>query len=124
MRGRLLSGSRMGTIGRYTEPPLMSFHVPPLPSSSPPLMREARVVFAGSLGFAVAAMLLLVLGGAVHTLPGMAGLILFVGLLIALESRLAGNPPYPRLGSANRITLVRAGLACLIASRAMDPAPL
>jgi phosphatidylglycerophosphate synthase len=124
MRGRLLSGSRMGTIGRYTEPPLMSIHVTPLPSSSLALMREAHVVFAGSLGFAVAAMLLLVLGGAVHTLPGMAGLMLFVGLLIALESRLAGNHPYPRLGAANRITLVRAGLACLIASRAMDPTPL
>ena len=87
-------------------------------------MREAHAVFARSFGFAVAATLLLVLGGAVQTLPGMAGLMLFAGLLIALERRLAGNHPYPRLGAANRITLVRAGVACLIASRAIDPAPL
>jgi phosphatidylglycerophosphate synthase len=114
----------MGTIARYTEPSLMSIHLAPLPSSSLVLMREAHVVFAGALGLAVAATVLLVLGGAVHTLPGMAGLMLFVGLLIALESRLAGNHPYPRLGAANRITLARAGVACLIASRAIDPAPL
>ena len=114
----------MGTIARYTEPPPMSIRVTPLPSSSLALMREARVVFARALGLAVAATLLLVLGGAVRTLPGMAGLMLFVGLLVALERLLAGNHPYPRLGAANRITLVRAGVACLIASRAMDPAPL
>jgi len=32
--------------------------------------------------------------------------------------------PHPRLGAANRITLVRAGISCLIAARAIDPAPL
>jgi phosphatidylglycerophosphate synthase len=54
----------------------------------------------------------------------MASLILFAGLLVALERQLAGYHPFPRLGAANRITLVRAGVACLIASRALDPAPL
>jgi len=82
------------------------------------------MIFAGSVVFAVAATLLLVLGGAVRALSGMAGLILFIGLVVAFERLLAGNHPYPRFGIANRITLARAGVACLIASRALDPAPL
>jgi phosphatidylglycerophosphate synthase len=114
----------MGTIARYTEPLPMSIHVTPLPSSSLALMREAHLVFTCSLGFAVAATLLLILGGVVRTLPGIAGLMLFTGLVVAFERLLAGNHPYTRLGVANRITLVRAGVACLIASRALDPSPL
>ena len=102
----------------------MSIHAAPLPSSSLALMREAHVVFARSLGFAVVATFLLVLGGAVQTLAAMAGLILFTGLVVASARRLAGNHPHPRLGAANRITLARAGVACLIAGRALDPAPL
>ena len=114
----------MGTIARYTEPAPMSIHAAPLPSYSLALMREAHVVFARSLGIAAAATLLLVLGGAVQTLPGVAGLVLFTGLVVAFERRLAGSHPHPRLGMANRITLARAGVACLIAGRALDPAPL
>jgi phosphatidylglycerophosphate synthase len=114
----------LGTIARYTEPAPMSIHAAPLPSYSLALMREAHVVFARSLGIAAAATLLLVLGGAVQTLPGVAGLVLFTGLVVASERRLAGNHPHPRLGIANRITLARAGVACLIAGRALDPAPL
>ena len=114
----------MGTIARYTEPSPMSIRITPLPSSSLALMREAHLVFARSLGLAAAATLLLVLGGVVRTLPGIAGLTLFVGLVVVFERLLAGNHPYPRLGAANRITLARAGVACLIASRAIDPAPL
>ena len=114
----------MGTIARYNVPAPMSIHVAPLQLSPLALMREARVVFARSLGFAVAATLALVLGGVVRTLPGIVGLMLFTGLVIALERLLAGNHPHPRLGAANRITLARAGVACLIASRALDPAPL
>ena len=114
----------MGTIARYTEPSPMSIRVTPLQSSSLALMREAHLVFARSLGFAVAATLLLVLGGVLRTLPGIAGLMLFTGLVVAFERLLASNHPYPRLGVANRITLVRAGVACLIASRALDPSPL
>jgi phosphatidylglycerophosphate synthase len=114
----------MGTIARYTVPAPMSIHVAPLPPCPLALIREARVVFARSLGFAVVATLTLVLGGVVRTLPGIAGLMLFTGLVIALERLLAGNHPHPRLGAANRITLARAGVACLIASRALDPAPL
>jgi len=87
-------------------------------------MREAHVVFARSLGIAAAATLLLVLGGAVQTPAAMAGLILFTGLVVASERRLARNHPHPRLGIANRITLARAGVACLIAGRALDPDPL
>jgi len=72
----------MGTIARYTEPAPMSIHAAPLPSASIALMREARTVFARSLGLAVAATLLLVLGGMLQTLPAMAGLVLFTGLAV------------------------------------------
>jgi phosphatidylglycerophosphate synthase len=114
----------MGTIARYTEPPPMSIPITPLPSSSLALMREAHLVFARSLGLAVAATLLLVLGGVLRTLPGIAGLTLFAGLVVVFERLLVGNHPYPRLGTANRITLARAGVACLIVGRALDPTPL
>jgi phosphatidylglycerophosphate synthase len=114
----------MGTIARYTEPSPMSINVIPLASSSLALMREAHVVFARALGLAGVVTLLFVLGGLVQTLPGVGGLLLFTGLIIALERLLVGNHPYPRLGAANRITLARAGIACVIASRAIDPAPL
>jgi phosphatidylglycerophosphate synthase len=114
----------MGTIARYTQPLPMSIQITPLPPSSLALMREARAVLARSLGLAVAATLLLVLGGAVRTVPGIAGLMLFIGLVAAFGRLLADNHPYPRLGAANRITLARAGIACLIASRALDPALL
>jgi phosphatidylglycerophosphate synthase len=87
-------------------------------------MREAHVVFARSLALAGAATLLLVLGGVVRTVPGLAGLMLFIGLVFACERLLAGNHPFPRLGAANRITLARAGVACLIAGRVLDPVPL
>ena len=120
----MLTNSRMGTIARYTEPAPMSIHATPLPSASLALMREAHAVFARSLGFAAAATLLLVLGGMLQALAAMAGLILFAGLVVAAARRLAGNHPHPRLGAANRITLARAGVACLIAGRALDPAPL
>jgi len=113
----------MGTIARYTEASPMSIHVTSLSASSLELMREAHLVFARALGLAFAATVLLILDGEVRTLPGMAGLTLFTGLVVALERLLAGNHPYPRLGAANRITLARAGVACLIASRALDPAP-
>jgi phosphatidylglycerophosphate synthase len=102
----------------------MSIPLAPLSSSSPALIREAHAVFAGALGLAVAATIPLVLGGAMEALPGMLGLTLFAALLVALERQLAGYHPFPRLGAANRITLIRAGVACLIASRTLDPAPL
>src|SRR6516165_705496 len=113
----------MGTIARYTEPSSMSIRVSPLPTTSLALMREAHLVLARALGIAFVAAALLVLDGVVRTLPGMAGLTLFTTLVVAFERLLAGNHPYPRLGAANRITLARAGVACLIASRALDPAP-
>jgi len=109
---------------RYTELSPMSIKVAPLPSSSLALMREARVALTRSLGLAAAAALLLVIGGVVRTLPAIAGLMLFTALVVAVERLLAGNHPHPRLGVANRITLARAGVACLIAGRALDPAPL
>ena len=102
----------------------MSIKITPLPSSSLALMREAHLAFARSLGLAAAATLLLILGGVLRALSGMAGLMLFVGLVVAVERLLAGNHPFSRLGAANRITLARAGVACLMASRALDPAPL
>jgi phosphatidylglycerophosphate synthase len=100
----------------------MSIRVTSLPSSSLALMREAHLVSAGALGLAFVATALLILEGVVRALPGMAGLTLFTGLVVAFARLLAGNHPYPRLGVANRITLARAGMACLIAGRALDPA--
>jgi phosphatidylglycerophosphate synthase len=115
---------RRGTIARYTEPAAMSIRIPSSPSPPLALMREARSVFARSLGLAVAAIPGVVLGGAVGAVPALTGLVLFAGLLIAVERSLAAHHPHPRLGVANRITLLRAGIACLIAARAIDPAPL
>ena len=102
----------------------MSIRLASLPSSSPALIREAHAVFARAFGIAGAAASLLVLTGAVRALPAMAGLTLFAGFLVAVERQLAGHHPFPRLGAANRITLIRAGSACLIASWVFDPAPL
>ena len=122
---RRLLGSiefRRGTIARYTDRRAMSIRTALLPPVS--LMREARSVSARSLGFALAATPVPVLGGAVGTFGALAGLLLFAGLLFAVERGLAADHPYPRLGAANRITLLRAGIACLIAARAVDPDPL
>src|SRR5207244_7871557 len=102
----------------------MSILTAALPSSPSVLMREARLVLARSLGFAVAAAPVPVLSGAVGTLAALSGLLLFAGLLFAVERGLAADHPHPRLGTANRITLVRAAIACLIAARAIEPAPL
>ena len=114
--------SRQGTIARYTEPTDMSTAITS-PSHSPPaLLREARSVFTRSL--ALAASSVPVLAVAIGTVPALTGLALFAGLLFALQRGLAAHHPHPRLGTANRITLVRAAIACLIAARAIEPAPL
>src|SRR5712671_528303 len=95
------------------------------PSPSPAaLLREARSVFTRSLALALVAIPLPVFGGAISTVPALTGLALFAGLLFAVERGLAAHHPHPRLGAANRITLVRAAIACLIAARAIDSAPL
>lgn len=95
----------------------------PSPSPSPPaLLCEARSVFTRSL--ALAAISVPVLGIAIGTVPALSGLALFACLIFAVERGLAAHHPHPRLGTANRITLVRAAIACLIAARAIEPAPL
>ena len=121
---RLSIETRHGTIARYIEPAAMSIRIPSPPLSSFALMREARPFFARALGLAAAAMPVPVLGGAVGALPALTGLMLFTGLLFGVERGLIAHHPHSRLGMANRITLVRAGIACLIAARAIDPAPL
>src|SRR5262249_6141597 len=93
-------------------------------SSSPALIRESHAVFVRAFGIASTATFLLVLPGALRAFPAIAGLMLFAGVLVALQRQIAGYHPFSRLGAANRITLIRAGSACLIASRALDPAPL
>jgi phosphatidylglycerophosphate synthase len=114
--------SRHGTIARYIEPTDMSTGITS-PSPSPPaLLREARSVFTRSL--ALAATSVPVLGVAIGAVPALIGLALFAGLLFAVERGLTAHHPHPRLGAANRITLVRAAIACLIAARAIGPAPL
>jgi phosphatidylglycerophosphate synthase len=120
----LLIESRQGTIAKYTEPAQMSIRIAMPPPSPPALVREARGVFARSLWLAAAAVPVPVLGGGLGTISALTGLLLFTGLLIAVERGLAAHHPHPRLGAANRITLVRAGIACSIAARAIDPAPL
>jgi len=90
------------------------------PSPSPPvLLREARSVFTRA--FALAAISAPVLGVAIGAVPALTGLALFAGLLFAVERGLAAHHPHSRLGAANRITLVRAAIACLIAARAIEP---
>ena len=120
---RLSQGSRQGTIARYTEPIDMSIRITS-PSPSPALVRETRSVFARSFGLAVAAMSLPVLGGAVNAVSALTGLALFAGLLFAVERGLTAHHPHSRLGAANRITLLRAAIACLIAARAIEPASI
>jgi phosphatidylglycerophosphate synthase len=102
----------------------MSIRLASPPSCSLALIRETHAVLARALGIAGTAASLLVLTDAVRALPATAGLMLFAGFLVAVERQLADYHPFPRLGTANRITLVRAGVACLIASRVLDPAPL
>jgi phosphatidylglycerophosphate synthase len=120
----LLIESRQGTIGRYTEPIDMSIRIPLSHAAPLMLVRETRSVFARSLGLAAAAIPLPVFGGAVGVVPALTGLALFAGLLLAVERGVAAHHPHPRLGAANRITLVRAAIACLITARAIDPAPI
>jgi len=116
---RLSIETRHGTIARYIEPAAMSIRIPSPPLSSFALMREARPFFARALGLAAAAMPVPVLGGAVGALPALTGLMLFTGLLFGVERGLIAHHPHSRLGMANRITLVRAGIACLIAGAAL-----
>lgn len=115
---------RQGTIARYTLAAQMSIRIPAPPCSPPALVRETRAVLARSLGFAAVVFPVPVFGGAVGPLPALIGLALFTGLLVTLEPRVAAYHPHPRLGAANRITLLRAGIACLIAARALEPTPL
>ncbi len=77
-----------------------------------------------SLWLALMAVPVSVFGGAIGTIPALTGLVLFASLLFAVERGLSAHHPHPRLGAANRITLVRAAIACLIAARAVEPAPL
>lgn len=111
-------------MARYTEPVDMSIQNVPQAPMPPALAREARSVVARALGFAFAALPVPVLGGAMGTVPALTGLALFAGLLLAVERGVTAHHPHPRLGAANRITLLRAAIACLIAARAIEPAPL
>jgi hypothetical protein len=91
--------SRQGTIGRYTEPIDMSIRIPLSHATPLTLVREARSVFARSLGLAAAAVPLPVLGGAVGTVPALTALALFAGLLVAVERGVAAHHPHTRLGA-------------------------
>ena len=116
--------SRQSTIARYTEPTDMSTEITS-PSSSPSaLLRETRSLSTRSLALALAAIPVPVFSGAIGAVPALTGLALFGGLLFAVERGLAAHHPHPRLGAANRITLVRAAIACLMAARAIEPVPL
>ena len=122
--GRLSIESRQGTIARYIQLMPMSIRITSFPLSSPALTREARSVIGCSLGLAVAVAPVPVIGGALGGWAALGGVLLFTGLLIAVERGLVAYHPHPRFGMANRITLVRAGISCLIAARSIDPDPL
>jgi len=128
--GKRLAGGRSSiefrydTIAKYTERSSMSIRINTPPLSAPGPMQEARSVLVRSLGLAAVAAPVPVLGGALGTLAALSGFLLFSGLLFAVERGLAAYHPHPRLGMANRITLVRAAIACLIAARTIDPDPL
>jgi phosphatidylglycerophosphate synthase len=102
----------------------MSIRIACSSPSAPTLLREARSAFARSLGLAAAAIPVPVFGGAMGTVPALIGLAIFAGLLVAVERGLATHHPHARLGAANRVTLARAAIACLVAARAIEPAPL
>src|SRR5271166_1503021 len=101
----------------------MSIRIAPTPPPTLTLAREARSASAQAFGLVAAATWFLILGGAVAVVPALVGLALFAGLLAVLPSRLAAHHSHPRLGIANRITLVRAAVACFIGISAIDPAP-
>jgi phosphatidylglycerophosphate synthase len=115
---------RQGTMARHTEPIDMSIRIISPIAAPAPLVRETRSVLARSLGLALAATPVPVLAGTLGTVPALIGLALFAGMLLVVERGLAAHHPHPRLGVANRITLVRAAIACVIAARALEPAPL
>jgi phosphatidylglycerophosphate synthase len=115
--------SRVGTFAGEAEPSDMSIGIT-LPSSSNALPREVRSLFARSFGFAVAVTPVPVFVGAVGAVPALTGVLLFTGFLFGVARGLPAYHPHPRLGVANRITLARAAIGCLIAARAIEPASL
>ena len=123
MDRRLLIESRLDMVGRYTEPSHMSIGIA-LSSPSNTLLRELRSAFALSFVLVLAAMPLPVLGGTIGAVPALIAVALFAGSLFAITRGLVAHHPHSRLGVANRITLARAAIACVIAARAIEPAPL
>ncbi|HYZ41506.1 MAG TPA: hypothetical protein VE687_12905 [Stellaceae bacterium] len=93
-----------------------------IPSASPspcppPLLRELRFLSALSLGVAALAIPVPVFTRALGVLSALMGFVIFAALLVEVERGVAAHRPHTRLGDANRITLARAAIACLIAAR-------
>jgi phosphatidylglycerophosphate synthase len=96
----------------------------PAASTSPALVGSARTAFAWGVVWMIAAAMLLALGNALAVGAGAAGVGLFTALLGLVDRHLAAAHPHDRFGRANQITLLRAGIACLLAARVLDPAPV
>jgi hypothetical protein len=91
------------------------------PSASLALMREARCVFAG-IGFAIATMLLLVLGGALRTVSPVVAVMLFQVTRSPRAPTCRPPASQPRRDEADNSD--SGGITCLIAVRTIGPAPL
>jgi phosphatidylglycerophosphate synthase len=90
----------------------------------PPLTTDARLVFGWAAGLMVSTAATLAMGDLLRPGAGAAAMALFAALLLLLDRQLAAYHPHRHFGRANRITLLRAGIACLLAARARDPRPL
>jgi phosphatidylglycerophosphate synthase len=90
----------------------------------PALRRELRAAMLAAALVAMAAILGLLASGAIGFAAACLALLLYAGFLLGLAPLLTAHHPYATLGTANRITIARAGAACLVAGSALDPAPL
>jgi phosphatidylglycerophosphate synthase len=92
-------------------------------SPSPQLTADARSAFVWGTALMIATATALSFADTMRIGAGAAGVALFAALLALLDRRLAHHP-HGRFGRANRITLLRAGVACLLAARVLDPLPV
>jgi phosphatidylglycerophosphate synthase len=88
------------------------------------LTREARWVFARASAAMAAGAALLALLGALRPVPAIAVVLGFAGMLVGLDRALPAHHSHARFGAANRVTLLRAGIAGLMLARALDPGRL
>jgi phosphatidylglycerophosphate synthase len=101
---------------------LSMMRMPAAVPSAPVLPGDARAVFAKGAAVMFAATALAILGKGFGAAPAVLGMALFTALVVLLDRRLEEYHPHGRFGGGNRITLLRAGIACLLAARLVEPA--